>query len=59
MSEPDIYKFLFKMNNYQLLYNSDKNVFFTVFKGKYPVGIENDIDNGPPFGRFISKGIGL
>ncbi len=62
--EPRFYKcqnlifinFFFKMNNYQLLYNSDKNVFFTVFKGKYPVGIENDIDNGPPFWPVYIKG---
>lgn len=37
------------MNNYRILYNSDSNLFYTVFKGKYPTGIENDIDNKYPF----------
>lgn len=41
--------FFFKMNNYRILYDSDSNLFYTVFKGKYPTGIENDIDNKYPF----------
>lgn len=48
--------FFFKMNNYRILYDLDKNLFFTISKGKYPVGIENDIDKGSPFWPVYIRG---
>ena len=47
--------FFFKMNNYRVLYDLSNKSFHTIFKGKYPVGIENDIDGSSPFWPIYIK----
>ena len=41
--------FFYKMEHYRVIYDSYKEKFYTVFKGKYPKGIENNWDDGASF----------
>ena len=41
--------FFFKMEHYRVVYDMAKQKFYTVFKGRYPQGIVNDMDGGASF----------
>lgn len=41
--------FFFRMEHYRVLYDMVERKFYTVFKGRYPEGMANDLDGGASF----------
>lgn len=41
--------FFFRMEHYRVVYDTVEKEFYTIFKGRYPEGVVNDIDKGASF----------